>query len=44
MSETVDQPSKTLRDRLESALESQLVLGALVALLTVATAWRQAPS
>ena len=39
MSKTKHQPAKTLRDRLESGLESQLVLGALVALLTVATAY-----
>ena len=39
MSETIDQPAVAWRDRVESALESQLVLGALVALLTVATAY-----
>ncbi len=39
MSVAKHQPAKTLRDRVESALESQLVLGALVALLTIATAY-----
>lgn len=39
MSETVDQPAATWREHVESVLESQLVLGALVALLTVATAY-----
>ncbi len=39
MSETVDQPAATWKDRIESVLESQLVLGAMVAVLTVATAF-----
>lgn len=39
MSETIDQPAATWRDRVESVLESQLVLGAMVAVLTVATAY-----
>lgn len=39
MSETIDQPAATWRDHFESLLESQLVLGALVAVLTVASAY-----